>query len=156
MKINFLKLTTVFAITLLFAATTVSAQDASSTKVPQKGKVYKAEHQQLTPEQKASKMTEKLTEELGLNEEQVSAIYEINLSQIQRMDELRTQNIEDRKEKMEARKAIMEETKLQNNEQLTDEQAAKLAEWESKRQEARQSRRGRGRMGGKRISPAKN
>ena len=94
--------------------------------------------------------------ELGLNEEQVSAIYEINLSQIQRMDELRTQNIEDRKEKMEARKAIMEETKLQINEQLTDEQAAKLAEWESKRQEARQSRRGRGRMGGKRISPDKN
>ncbi len=144
MKINFLKLTTVFVLTLLFSATTLVAQDAPTVKTPQKGKVYKADRQQLTPEEKAAKKTEKLTEKLSLNEEQSASIYEIFLKEIQDMNELRTQNTEDREQRMEARKAIMEETKVAVTALLTPEQAEKLAEFEAKRQEMR-GRKGRGR-----------
>ncbi|MGB0929669.1 MAG: hypothetical protein ACPGVB_02755 [Chitinophagales bacterium] len=155
MKIIFLKLTSVFALTLLFSATTLFAQDATSLKTPQKGKVYKAERQKLTPEQKALKKTEKLTEHLGLSEEQAAAVYEINLKHIQDMDAFRSTQQTDRTERMQTRKAMMEQTKTNIAALLTSEQAAILAEWEAKRQEKRQSRRGRGRMGGK-STPSNN
>lgn len=155
MRINSLKLATVFVLTLLFSATTLFAQDAPSVKVPQKGKVYKAEREKLTPEDKAAKKTEKLTEHLGLSDEQATAVYEINLKHIKDMDAQRAAQSTDRTERMQARKAMMEQTKADIAALLTPEQTAILAEWEAKRQEKRDGRRGRGRMGGK-PAPSNN
>ncbi|MEZ4887087.1 MAG: hypothetical protein R3E32_20320 [Chitinophagales bacterium] len=152
MKINLLKLMMLFAATLLFSATTVSAQNA----VSQKPKAAKVSQEQLTPEQKAAKKTKMLTEKLGLNEEQSTAISAISLKYINEMDALRAEQSEDRTKKMEAVKALKKQEKEEITAQLTEEQAAKLAEMEAKRQERMQSRKGGAQKGVKRAPAKKN
>jgi len=137
MKTNILKLTAVFVLTLLFSAATLLAQDAPSAKV------NKMKPQQSTPQEKASKRTAKLTEQLDLNNEQATAIYEIHLQHIKKMDDYRVTQPEEREQRLEGRKAIMEQTKAEIAAQLTSEQLKMLEELEVKRREKRQSRRGR-------------
>lgn len=143
MKINNLKLITVFVLTLLISATTLFAQDAASTKVLQKEKTYKAKPQQSTPQQRATKRTAKLTEQLGLSDEQATTIYKIHLKHISKMEAYYATQPDNRTQRVEDKNAIMEETKAEIAAQLTTEQTERLAEWEAKREEKRQSRRGR-------------
>lgn len=149
MRINLLKFMTLFAVTILFSATTLSAQDATSIKVPTQGKKLRAERQQMTPEEKAEKRTARMTEHLGLSEPQATAIKAIHLKYIAEMDALRQQQIEDREEKMALLKDLREQEKAEIMAQLNEEQATTLQEFEAKRQERRGNRE-RGKMRGRR------
>lgn len=96
-----------------------------------------------TPEQRAEKMTNRMGEQLDLNEEQKKEIYKINL-----------QNAQKRQEEMEARREAMKSLNESQKEQigavLTPEQKEK---WEEIRSENRKqmedrNKRGRGGLGG--------
>ncbi len=154
MRINLLKFMTLFAVTILFSATTLLAQDAISTQVPKKGKKMRAERQQMTPEEKAEKKTARMTEHLQLSEAQATTINAIHLKYITEMDALRGQEFEDREEKMAMVKEMREQEKAEIMAQLNEEQATTLQEFEAKRQERRGNRE-RGKTRGRR-GPANN
>ncbi len=94
-----------------------------------------------TPEEKASRMTEKMAEELTLTEAQKQQLLAINL-------EFAKNNEAERKAEMAARKAEMEDRKLELKEQdakiqavLTDEQKAMWAEVKAERMDDPRRRR---------------
>jgi Spy/CpxP family protein refolding chaperone len=105
----------------------------------------------MTPEQRAEKMTMKMTEELGLSEDQKQKIYQINLENAQKREAQRAAMEEERK----ANRSEMQAQAKAQNEQieaiLTPEQKTK---WEEVKKENRKeiregSRGGRGHRGGK-------
>jgi Spy/CpxP family protein refolding chaperone len=105
----------------------------------------------MTPEQRAERMTNKMTEELGLSEDQKQKIYQINLENAEKRQVQREAMVEERKAKREEMQA---QTKAQNEQIeaiLTPEQKTK---WEEVKKENRKeiregSRGGRGHRGGK-------
>lgn len=105
----------------------------------------------MTPEQRAEKMTMKMTEELGLSEDQKQKIYKINLENSQKREAQRAAMEQERK----ANRSEMQAQAKAQNEQieaiLTPEQKTK---WEEVKKENRKeiregSRGGRGHRGGK-------
>lgn len=76
-----------------------------------------------SPEQRATKMTEKMAEELSLTADQKKQVLEINLAQAKKMDQER----QDQMKANEARKAEMKKQDEQIKAVLTEEQ---LAKWE--------------------------
>ena len=108
----------------------------------------------LTPEQRAERITSKMTEELGLSEDQKQKIYMINLDNAQKREAQRAALEEDRK----AKRAEMQAQNQVQNEQieavLTPDQKTK---WEEVKKENRKeiqerSGSGRGHRGGKGAS----
>jgi protein CpxP len=104
-----------------------------------------------TPEQRAEKMTTKMTEELGLSEDQKQKIYQINLENAQKRQAQREVMQEEQKAK---RAAMQAQNKVQNEQieaVLTPDQKTK---WEEVKKENRKEIRersgsGRGHHGGK-------
>lgn len=90
--------------------------------------------EQVNPEERAKKATEKMATELGLSEEQKSQILELNLEQAKRRQAEMDREMELRKARMEEMKAHQE--KVQQI--LTEEQRTK---WEEIKQEQRGKRR---------------
>jgi broad specificity polyphosphatase/5'/3'-nucleotidase SurE len=88
-----------------------------------------------SPEQRATKMTEKMAEELSLTADQKKQVLEINLAQAKKMDQER----QDQMKANEARKAEMKKQDEQIKAVLTEEQ---LGKWEEIKLEAK-DRRGR-------------
>lgn len=85
----------------------------------------------FSPENQADRMTERMSERLGLNEAQQKEIHALHLEHAQK----RKKEMEERKEAMEAMKAEREAHEAKINEILTPEQREK---WEAMRQENRQ------------------
>jgi Spy/CpxP family protein refolding chaperone len=105
----------------------------------------------MTPEQRAEKITTKMTEELGLSEDQKQKIYQVNLENAKKRDANRATMEEERK----AKRTEMQAQNQAQNEQieaiLTPEQKTK---WEEVKKENRKEIRersgsGRGQRGGK-------
>lgn len=76
------------------------------------------EEKNMTPEERATKRTEKMKAELSLSEAQTSEIYTINLAHIKEMDKLR----EEQKVLREKMKAEKEATRTKIKAVLTAEQ----------------------------------
>lgn len=91
---------------------------------------------QVNPEERAQKATEKMATELGLSEEQKSQLLELNLEQAKK----RQAEMERQKELRAARSEEMKAHQKKVKEILTEEQRAK---WEEIKQEQR-GKRGRG------------
>lgn len=89
---------------------------------------------QPTPEERAQKLTEKMSTELDLSEEQKDQILSLNLDQAKRRQDEIEQQAAERKARMEEMKAHQERIKAI----LTPEQRAK---WEEIRLEQREKRR---------------
>tara|TARA_R110002096_G_scaffold385736_1_gene579589 strand:- start:4 stop:432 length:429 start_codon:yes stop_codon:yes gene_type:complete len=85
----------------------------------------------LTIEQKAQKRTDKMTEELGLSEEQAKKVYIVNLKHVKEMEAI---HVEMKKLKSKA-KSKRENTKNEMDKILTDEQKTKAEELHQKRKE---------------------
>jgi Spy/CpxP family protein refolding chaperone len=95
-----------------------------------------------SPEQRATKMTEKMAEELSLTADQKKQVLEINLAQAKKMDQERQDQMkanEARKAEMDARREEMKKQDEQIKAVLTEEQ---LGKWEEIKLEAK-DRRGR-------------
>jgi uncharacterized membrane protein YgcG len=105
----------------------------------------------LTAEQRAEKMTTRMTEELGLSEDQKQKIYQINLENAKKRDAQKAAMEDERKAK---RTEMQTQNQAQNKQIeaiLTPEQKTK---WEEVKKENRKeiqerSRNGRGHRGGK-------
>ncbi|MCH6199047.1 DUF4890 domain-containing protein [Aquiflexum sp. LQ15W] len=109
------------------------------------------QRESLTAEQRAEKMTTRMTEELGLSEDQKQKIYKINLENAQKREAQRAAMEEDRKAK---RTEMQTQNQAQNKQIeaiLTPEQKTK---WEEVKKENRKeiqerSGNGRGHRGGR-------
>lgn len=105
----------------------------------------------MTPEQRAEKMTARMTEELGLAEDQKQKIYNINLENAQKREAQRAAMEEDRKAKRAEMQAQNQVQNAQIEAILTPDQKTK---WEEVKKENRKeiqerSGSGRGHRGGK-------
>ena len=97
-----------------------------------------------TPEQRATKMTEKMAEELSLSDDQKKQVLEINLERAKKMDLDRADRMKENEAKKAENDTRKEEMKKQDEQikaVLTEEQ---LAKWE----EIKLSQKDRGRKPG--------
>ncbi|WP_075348691.1 DUF4890 domain-containing protein [Algoriphagus marinus] len=100
-----------------------------------------------SPEQRATKMTEKMAEELSLSADQKKQILEINLERAKKMDQDRAERMKEteaRKAEMDARREEMKRQDEKIKSVLTEEQ---LGKWE----EIKLSQKDRGRRPGGQI-----
>lgn len=93
--------------------------------------------EQINPEERAKKVTEKMATELQLSDEQKSQILELNLEQARQRQIEMDQEMELRKKRSEDMKA--HQNKIQSI--LTEEQRTK---WEELKEEQREKRRSSG------------
>lgn len=101
---------------------------------------------ELSPEERAQRMTEQMASELQLTENQKSQILELNRAHAKKRHTEMEQEKAERKEKAEEMKAFQEQLK----EALTEEQRAK---WEELKLERRQNRRPGGEIHERRGMP---
>ncbi len=100
----------------------------------------------LTPEEKAQKRTERMTEKLGLDKDQITKVKEINLKIAKIKHEQRKNASGDKTAMREA----MQKIRIENNEELklvlTEEQFEKFLthEEEMKKRKGQKNRQGRG------------
>ncbi len=110
------------------------------------------QREQVTPEQSARKMTNRMADSLNLSDGQKDKVYQLNLEFAKKQDEMResmrTQTSEDRQAKMEEMRTEMEELNKERTAALsmvlTPEQQkayAKMMEESKKKQEERKENR---------------
>ena len=92
--------------------------------------------QKKSPEEKAKVMTERLAEEVGLNETQKIEIEKINAQYISDMKAIKADESKDEDQKREAFKELRQNHKTQVEAQLTEEQKAKLSAAREERKDA--------------------
>lgn len=97
-----------------------------------------------TPEERVAKMTEKMSTELQLTEDQKKKILEINLEYAKKRESERQKRMADRNEQMELRKVELIAQDEQIQEVLTEEQRSKWVEIKAENMKDR--RRGRPKM----------
>lgn len=90
------------------------------------------------PETRARKMTDRMTQQLGLDQTASQKVYDATLAHAQKVDAIRA-NSDDKSAKMQALKANADEYKAKMQSILTPDQFAKLESMKNK------MRRGRGR-----------
>ncbi|MCB0514512.1 MAG: DUF4890 domain-containing protein [Chitinophagales bacterium] len=144
---NYLKIS-FFAASLFvvgLATNNVNAQESRGTdsraveRPAHRGDMHRpdGEHERLTPEQRAEKMTQKMAEELNLSKEQYAKVLELNKQMGAKMEEQRARHEQDRErnkaEMMELRDA--HDAKLKGI--LTPEQYEKFAAHRDDRMEHR-------------------
>ena len=113
----------------ILAAVTACCLMAGAQVFAQKPERDQAARQRPTAEQMAQRKTDRMAEQLGLNDSQKEQVYTLNLQQIQRMEQMQ-----------QARQTQAEEMKKI----LTDEQ---FAAWQQQLQRAEQPRWGNGNRG---------
>ncbi len=102
-----------------------------------------------SPEQRAEKITNKLTEKLDLSSRQVPQVKAIVLDFATKMQEARQSNQGDKEAMKEIRKQLRSEKKAEMQAVLTEEQFEKLKELKKERREGRKgSKDGRTRSRG--------
>jgi pyruvate/2-oxoglutarate dehydrogenase complex dihydrolipoamide acyltransferase (E2) component len=88
----------------------------------------KKDFKKMSVEERAQKITDRMTKNLDLSDDQAKDVYKINLEHVKKMEELRNQ-----------KKAQNEKTKAELDKVLTDEQKKKAEELRKKRQENRKN-----------------
>lgn len=94
-----------------------------------------------TPEERARKQTELMTQQLGLTEAQVARISVINLEAAKKMEAARQKKAEQKKAKMEEMKAIRTDRENSYKAIMQPEQFAKYLEAKEKAKEKSKQRR---------------
>lgn len=92
------------------------------------GMAQEREHKTHTPEERAKKMTEKMTEKLSLTNEQKTAVYEANLAMAKESEEARAQRKETIKAHDDAMKKALTEKQYETYKNLRKEQREKHRE----------------------------
>ena len=94
--------------------------------------VRKEQRPHKTPEEKAGRITDKMTEKLGLNEQQQADVYAVNLQEVKNRKEIRDRM----KDKLQAEQMARYKTVL------TSDQYAKLEKLQAEREAKRAERKG--------------
>lgn len=134
--------TTILGITVVNAQTKKPADKKAKQSSAQQGskpkenvKPSETSPKKLTPDEKATKVSDRLEKELNLTAEQKSKIYAIAKARATEVDAVREKYKGDQKAAQPEIKAIREKYKAQMQEVLTPEQKAKLAENKKKKEE---------------------
>ena len=96
----------------------------------------------LTPEVKAKKMTERMTKELNLTENQKTAVYELSLKNIQEKRALKAKMKAERERRKVAMEVRRERKEGELNAILTPEQRKKLTVLKAERKEKMKAKKG--------------
>ncbi|MEO1259278.1 MAG: hypothetical protein AAFZ15_10805 [Bacteroidota bacterium] len=96
----------------------------------------------MSPEDRAAKMTEKMTEQLGLNKDQVTELEKVNLEFAQKRQAIIEKNKEQRAAGKESMQQLKEEQKAAMEKILTPEQMKQLEEIRPEKGQHRRGRRG--------------
>lgn len=122
------------AVLAIFVFGTAQAQNTTSLKAEKAG--VEASKRAKSPEEKAKMKTKRMTEELGLTDEQQQAVYAIALEQATEAERERMRREEARKRAM----ASMKRSDQRIVEILNEEQRVK---WEAMKEEHREKRQER-------------
>lgn len=104
---------------------------------------FAQEKTKKTPEERATKLTEKMTKKLDLTAEQAAKVKQINLDAATKKQTLKAANKGKRKEIREQVKAIETDRSTQINLVLTDDQKVKYAKMEKHAKKKMKARRGK-------------
>lgn len=129
---------------ILALALLIGSASFGQEKTTKKSEPQREQRQTRTPktaEERATNMTERMTKQLGLSDDQKSKIYEINLGIAQKNDGIRSNTAltkEDRRKQMQenhaSRKAMYKEV-------LTPDQYAKYEAWEQEKKAKMEAKR---------------
>jgi Spy/CpxP family protein refolding chaperone len=146
--------------TLLIAAAvllsgTMFAQENSEKKKKEHseehkgGGEHKENHEHKTPDERANGLTNRMTEKLGLSEDQKAKIYAINLDMAKKNEAIRQNTALTKEDRRAQIKANYTERRTQYQSILTAEQFAKFEAWEKEKKAKRQENKGNGKGKGK-------
>ncbi|AWW30907.1 DUF4890 domain-containing protein [Echinicola strongylocentroti] len=99
---------------------------------------------EMSPDKMAERITDKMTEELDLDEAQQKEVYELNLKSSEERMEAREKAKEEQEANREQMKADQEAQEKALQEILTPEQLEKWKEYQKESMDNRRGRRGRG------------
>ncbi len=140
-----------FSLAVLLVATTAGFAQEKEQQHGE-GKGQHEQHEKKTPEQRATGLTNKMTEKLGLNETQKTQVYNINLATAQKNDAVRSNTALTKEQKKAQLEANQADRSAQFKTVLTAEQYAKYEAWEKERKakhEAKHQGGGKGKGKGK-------
>lgn len=146
--------------TLLIAAAvllsgTMFAQENSEKKKKEHSEEHKGagehkeNHEHKSPDERANGLTNKMTEKLGLSEDQKAKVYAINVDMAKKNDEIRHNTALTKEDRRAQLKANYLERKSQYKTVLTAEQFAKYESWEKEKKAKHQENKGKGKGKGK-------
>jgi Spy/CpxP family protein refolding chaperone len=96
------------------------------------GTAYSQQDSKKTPEERATKISEKMKEKLSLSDEQQKQVYDIMLNHVNEMNGLKN-STEDKTSKHEKIKSLRESTHSKINSILSSEQQVKLEKFRQER-----------------------
>ncbi len=106
-----------------------------------KKEMHDHRHEKMTPEQRAEKRTQHMTEKLELNADQQAKVKDLHLRMAKQREELRSNETMTREEKKAAMIASHDAYKVELRQILTPEQYEKYQEWEAQKKERMEKRR---------------
>ena len=106
-----------------------------------------------SPEQRAQRQTQLMTDSLALSEAQTAKVGEVNLKYAKKMQEIRKSADGDYTAMREMMQSMRKEQQTELNKYLTAEQAAKWETIEAQLRERRGRRGGKGKRGKRRKAP---
>jgi periplasmic protein CpxP/Spy len=115
----------------------------------------RGQRQQLTPEQRAEKQTEMMTEKLSLTPEQASKIKDINLKYADKHKAQKDEAKGEREKNRSAMQQLQDERKAEINAVLNKDQQAKYEQMQAKNRKAGPGKGGPGPKAGRSADPEK-
>lgn len=103
---------------------------------------HKGEKEAKTPEEKANGLTNRMTNNLGLTDDQKTKIYTINVDMAKKNDAIRKNTALSKEDRRAQLKANYLERKSQYKTILTEEQFAKYESWEKEKKAKHQENKG--------------
>ncbi|MCC6702968.1 MAG: hypothetical protein IT221_15660 [Fluviicola sp.] len=136
--------------TLLIAAALLLSGTMFAQTTETKGKSPKTEEKERkTPDERANGLTNKMTEKLGLSEDQKAKVYTINVDMAKKNDAIRQNTALTKEDRRAQLKSNYLDRRSQYQSVLTAEQFAKFEAWEKEKKAKRQENKGNGKGKGK-------
>ncbi|GAB3785056.1 hypothetical protein GCM10028818_46110 [Spirosoma horti] len=115
----------------LLAQETATPDAATQTNMRRMGKNGGMQHQKGDPSTRAKKMTDRMTQQLGLDQATSQKVYDVTLARAQKIDAIQASS-DDNKAKAQAMKANADDFKAKLKGILTPDQFAKLESMKGK------------------------
>lgn len=110
---------------------------------------HKGEKEAKTPEERANGLTNRMTNNLGLTDDQKAKIYTVNVDMAKKNDTIRKNTALSKEDRRAQLKANYLERKSQYKTILTEEQLAKYESWEKEKKAKHQENKGNNQNKGK-------
>jgi Spy/CpxP family protein refolding chaperone len=132
----------VFATALMIGSVSFAQEKEKSEKTEHNKEM--GEHKKLTPEERAQRLTTKMTEKLKLTPEQSSKISDINVGIAKKNEGIRANTSMAKEEKAKIIKSNHDARLMMYKDVLTAEQMTQYEAWEAAKKEKHQENKGKG------------